>query len=467
MNVFNFNNTYTNLHDNLYTKLLPTPVTSPKIVLYNKNIATKLGITGDNLEQYLSGNKVDEGSTPFAQGYAGHQFGHFNILGDGRAIMLGEHITPKGDRFDIQLKGSGRTPYSRNGDGRATLYSMLREYVISYSMDKLNIPTTLSLGVVSTGEDVYREKIEQGGILTRVASSHIRVGTFQFVASKGDLDQLKTFTDYVIDRHFPEIIDNKNPYVSLLEVVMDRQIDLILNWLRVGFIHGVMNTDNVSICGETIDYGPCAFMDLYNPKTVFSSIDRNGRYSYENQKNIGQWNIARFAECLVPLINSDSEASLEIVNKIISSYQDIFAERWLNMMAKKIGLKVVNKELVLTLLNWMEANKSDFTNVFRALESDNFLELVPNSNSELTIWYDSWLKENPDKNLIINNNPIVIPRNHIVEDVLIKASDGSDIKPLQDLLDVLADPYNNSNVNSYYKDPPEIVNSSYKTYCGT
>lgn len=468
MKLFNFNNTYSSLPKNLYSKLDPDPVKNPELVIYNKELAIKLGINGDNMEKYLSGSNIPDGADPLAQAYAGHQFGQLNILGDGRAILLGEHITPESERFDIQLKGSGLTPYSRSGDGRATLSSMLREYIISFAMDKLRIPTTQSLAVVKTGESVYRENINQGAVLTRVSSSHIRVGTFQYVAMKGDLKLLKTFTDYVINRHYPGLLKVSNPYLELLESVMDRQINLIINWLRVGFIHGVMNTDNVSISGETIDYGPCAFMDIYDPKTVFSSIDRSGRYSFENQKIIGGWNLARFAETLLPLIDSDAEVAMSLVNKILTRYTVIFNERWIKMMALKIGIKNPKKtdiDLINKLLLWMEQNKADFNKTFRSLTSDIFLTLVEKSDNNLKHWYEQWVKRKPDINLMKSYNPAVIPRNHIVEEVLSKACDNN-LKPLKTLLKNLSSPYSDI-VDDYYKNPPDTVNKCYKTFCGT
>lgn len=469
MSIFNFHDTYTGLSNKLYTNILPVSVKKPEIVLFNKDLADELGLGTDNLESYLSGNLIIEGSEPYSQAYSGHQFGHLSVLGDGRANILGEHITPDGKRLDVQLKGSGVTPYSRNGDGRATLYSMLREYLISFAMDKLGIPTTKSLAVVSTGEDVYREKIEPGGILTRVASSHIRVGTFQYTAMQGDFNILKTFTNYVIERHYPEILENKNRYLSFLEVVMEKQIDLIIHWSRVGFIHGVMNTDNVAISGDTIDYGPCAFMDIYNPKTVFSSIDRNGRYSYENQRNIGQWNIARFAECLIPLIDTDTEKSLELVNGVIESYQNKFQVKWFSMMGLKIGITDVGeieKELILELLHWMETHKVDFTKTFRSLSGTDFITLIPGADDELKSWYQRYSDIEHDIDLIKSNNPNVIPRNHIIEDVLLEASENNNYEPIYKLLEVLKSPYADD-ADVYYTDPPKTVDPSYKTYCGT
>ncbi len=459
--MFNFDNIYKTLPKELFTSINPIPVKSPKVVLLNSELLIELEINSDDYKDYLSGNIIAEGSEPIAQAYAGHQFGHLNILGDGRAILLGEHTTSNNIKYDIQLKGSGKTPYSRGGDGRATLYSMLREYVISHAMEKLNIPTTRSLAVVATGENVYRDRAEKGGILTRVASSHIRVGTFQYVAMKGDLDLLKKFTNYVIDRHYPELQKKDNPYIGLLETVMNRQIDLIVNWLRVGFIHGVMNTDNMAISGETIDYGPCAFMDIYNPKTVFSSIDQFGRYSYENQKNMGGWNIARFAETLIPLIDKSEEVSLQLINEILEDYKVIFNKKYTKMMAAKIGLDnpmEQDVELINELLNTMEVNSLDYTKTFTNL----LLKEEPTLDS----WYKKWELRDINSQLMNRNNPAVIPRNHIVESVLNEASNSDNLNPLKDLLDVLSEPYNND-VLDYYKNPPETMDINYKTYCGT
>ena len=319
----NFDNTYSNLSSTLITNINPTPVKSPKLIILNKELAKYLDLNFDSINKLklaslLSGNLLPKGSKCIAQAYAGHQFGYLNILGDGRAILIGEHITKKNKRYDLQFKGSGKTPYSRNGDGRATLLSMLREYIISEAMHGLNIPTTRSLSVVSTGEDIQRGENLMGGILTRVASSHIRVGTFQYLAMQGDKNNLSKLIDYSLKRHYPDEPVDVNSAITLLKSVRDRQISLIINWMRVGFIHGVMNTDNMTISGETIDYGPCAFMDTYNPHKVFSSIDQNGRYSFINQSIIAHWNISRFAETLIPFLDKSKNKAIEIGKEIIN-----------------------------------------------------------------------------------------------------------------------------------------------------
>ena len=319
------------------------------------------------LSLIFSGNTLPEGSNSIAQAYAGHQFGHFTMLGDGRATLIGEHITKNNKRFDIQFKGSGKTSFSRNGDGRAVLGPMLREYVISEAIFKLGIPTTRSLAVVETGEEVIRDKYLPGAILTRVAESHIRVGTFQYIAARQKKDELQILVNYVIKRHFPELDNKKNKELELLKNVLDRQLDLVVNWMRVGFIHGVMNTDNMSICGETIDYGPCAFMDAYDPKTVFSSIDTLGRYAYCNQPMITKWNLARFAECLIPLIDNDQKKAVQIATEIINTFEKKYEEKWVLMMKNKLGLIGYNnkdKNLILDLLTWMHQKKLDYTNTF-------------------------------------------------------------------------------------------------------
>ena len=306
---------------------------------------------------------MPKGSATIAQAYAGHQFGHFTMLGDGRAVLLGEHLVNNTTRFDIQFKGSGRTSFSRSGDGRAVLGPMLREYIISEAIHALKIPTTRSLAVVKTGEKIVRENLLPGAILTRVASSHIRVGTFQYIAAKQNIDDLNTLVDYTINRHYPEIQSSKNKALDLLNLVMERQCKLVVNWMRVGFIHGVMNTDNMAISGETIDYGPCAFMDHYNPKTVFSSIDQLGRYSFSNQPPITKWNLSRFAECLIPLIDKSEDKAIQLATEIIDNFQNVYEEKWLNMMRDKLGLfgkSKDDKKLIDDLLTWMEKNKADY-----------------------------------------------------------------------------------------------------------
>ena len=369
---WNFDNSYSRLPDTFKEYVKPVKVKNPELVLLNYNLAEDLNlnfsdIKNSDLSLLFSGNILPENSNSIAQAYAGHQFGHFTMLGDGRAVLIGEHLSQNKDRYDIQFKGSGKTAFSRNGDGRAALGPMLREYIISEAMYYLKIPTTRSLAVVKTGEEVIREKALAGAILTRVASSHIRVGTFQYIAARKDIGELKILLDYVINRHYPNIKDSKNKALELLKVVLNKQIDLVINWMRVGFIHGVMNTDNMSISGETIDYGPCAFMDTYDPKTVFSSIDQIGRYAYCNQPLITKWNLSRFAECLIPLIDKNQEKSIQLATKIIDSFEKKYEDKWFNMMKKKLGLfgaDEKDKVLILDLLTWMHQRKIDFTNTF-------------------------------------------------------------------------------------------------------
>lgn len=458
--MFNFDNSYHTLSNKLYTIMDPEPVSSPEVTIFNNKLQNELGIEEGEFAEFLSGNIIPEGAEPLAQAYAGHQFGQLNILGDGRAILLGEHLAPDGSRYDIQLKGSGRTPYSRGGDGRGTIYSMYREYLISHAMFKLNIPTTRSLAVVSTGEDVYRENIRPGGIVTRIASSHIRVGTFVYVALQKDDQLLKEFADYVINRHYPDLNESDNPYLALLKRVMLKQIDLVVNWMRVGFIHGVMNTDNVSISGETIDYGPCAFMDSYDPDTVFSSIDRRGRYSFENQKNICAWNITRFAETLIPLVDSDNEKSLNLINGLLESFIPAFESKWNDMMAAKIGIVNPSEDdihLIKELLERMYRSGLDYTLTFSNLHR--------REEPELESWFEKWDSGDIDFDLMKRTNPAVIPRNHIVEEALMEA-EKSNLQPLKELLNVLSNPYDES-ISDYYRNPPESVDHSYRTFCGT
>ena len=340
---WHFDNTYSKLSNTFKEDIKPTPVHDPELVILNKELAKDLNldfskIDNKDLAKLFSGNSLPENANPIAQAYAGHQFGHFTMLGDGRAVLLGEHLVGQKDRFDIQFKGSGRTSFSRGGDGRAVLGPMLREYIISEAINALKIPTTRSLAVVKTGEKIVRENLLPGAILTRVASSHIRVGTFQYIAAKQNIDDLNILVDYTINRHYPEIKLSKNKALDLLNLVMERQCQLVVDWMRVGFIHGVMNTDNTAISGETIDYGPCAFMDHYSPKVVFSSIDKLGRYSFANQAPIIKWNLSRFAECLIPLIDKNEDTAIKIATEIIDNFEKIYEVKWLNMMRDKLGL---------------------------------------------------------------------------------------------------------------------------------
>ena len=479
---FNFDKSYLSLPEEFYTRLNPLPVSSPQLVVLNENLANSMGLdfSGFSEEEraaLFAGNNLPEGAEPFSQAYAGHQFGHFTILGDGRAHIWGEHITLDKKRLDIQFKGSGRTPYSRHADGRAAIGPMLREYIISESMHGLGIPTTRSLAVVKTGEDVLRETSLPGAILTRVAKSHIRVGTFEFAAAQGDKSLVETLLDYTINRHDPDLKESKNKALDFLHRIMDRQADLIVHWMRVGFIHGVMNTDNMAISGETIDYGPCAFMDLYDPNTVFSSIDHMGRYAYANQPVIAQWNIARLAETLLPLIDQNMDKAVSIAEQKINDFPDIYKGKWLAMMRMKLGLaeeKMGDEKLISDLLHWMQKNYADFTNTFRDLSQENKPSGKIFNNKEFVEWYESWqirLKKNakPLKwslSLMKKNNPAVIPRNHKVEEALEAANIGN-LKPFQSLLSVLNKPYEDHENSKSYKRPPVPSERIYQTFCGT
>jgi uncharacterized protein YdiU (UPF0061 family) len=481
---WNFNNSYTQLPASFYTKLPPTPVRAPTIVILNHELAELLGLklhdlSDDHAAQLFSGNIIPDGAAPLAQAYAGHQFGHFAMLGDGRAVVLGEHITPDGSRMDIQLKGSGQTPYSRRGDGRAALAPMLREYIISEAMHALGVPTTRSLAVTTTGEPVFRERGPlPGAVLTRVADSHIRVGTFEYVAHREDIEGIKRLADYTIARHYPQVAESDQPYCAFLHAVMERQALLVAQWLHVGFIHGVMNSDNMAISGETIDYGPCAFMDAYNPATVFSSIDRNGRYSYSNQSYIAQWNLARFAETLLPLLDTDIKKSTSIAEDAIESFGDIFQRHWLAGMRKKLGLFGEESEdikLVGSLLEWMQRNDVDYTNSFRTLALESILDQPAFQDREFLDWQTSWqarLARNskPLRSshcLMRANNPAIIPRNHRVEAALTAASEQGDYSLIRSLLEALKNPYDDVSEYADYKSPPPPDEDVYKTFCGT
>jgi len=479
---WNFDNTYSRLSKSMLSKLSPNPVKHPEIIIINQNLSKELGLNfsvveNRELASIFSGNLLPDGSESIAQAYAGHQFGHFTMLGDGRAIIIGEHIDKKNKRFDIQFKGSGKTPYSRNGDGRAALGPMLREYVISEAMHYLEIPTTRSLAVVKTGETVMRETPLTGAILTRVAESHIRVGTFQYVNITENQKDLKTLFDYTIDRHYPNIKKSKNPAIDLLKIVIEKQVKLVTEWMRVGFIHGVMNTDNMSISGETIDYGPCAFMDIYDPQTVFSSIDELGRYAYFNQPSITKWNLARFAECLIPLIDPKIDKAIEIATETINSFDKNYESKWINMMRDKLGLFGQDSKdqiLILDLLTWMHKNKADYTNTFCFLMDQNIQNNKIYSDGNFLIWKKRWeerLKLNnntPEKflHLMRSVNPLVIPRNHKIEEVL-SAANNNDLEPLKKILKILKKPYENQDVIDEYRSPAPPSDVKYQTFCGT
>lgn len=511
---FNLKNTYfENLSKSFYAQQKPSVVKNPEFVIFNEKLARNLGfsereineisINNSNWKEILSGNEILEDSIPIAQAYAGHQFGYFNILGDGRAILLGEKIDIYGNLVDIQLKGSGKTPYSRRGDGKATLRAMLREYIISEAMFYLKVPTTRSLAVVKSGEKIRRESLENGAILTRIASSHIRVGTFEYISNLGDFKSLKKLADYTINRHFPHILKNfsnsNKKYLELVKSVIDLQAKLIAKWKLLGFIHGVMNTDNMSISGETIDYGPCAFMDIYKKDKVFSSIDYYGRYSYENQEKIGLWNLLIFAEALYPIFeftykdniekNINSEEAKILLEKELLKFNDLYKINWILGMRKKLGLisdDIENKEILdkdenffKELLELMEKYSADYTNTFVALTENNFnlndkFNSSLYSSEEFKNWKIKWLdkiskqniNENLRKKLMQENNPIIIPRNHIVEEVLMLAELGN-YTELKKFLNILDKPYDyNLEIEDKYK-YPIISDIPYKTYCGT
>lgn len=480
---WNFDNSYIYLSKRFFSNMEPTPVKSPKLVVYNNTLGTFLGLDNQALKNnegidVLAGNKIPYGAYPIAQAYSGHQFGHFTVLGDGRAILLGEQINPKGERFDIQLKGSGRTPYSRGGDGRASLGPMLREYIISEAMYALGIPTTRSLAVVTTGESVIREKAFPGAILTRVASSHIRVGTFQHFSKRGSIEDLKSLAEYTLQRHFPDIASDENRYFLLLKEVIKLQAELIAKWQLVGFIHGVMNTDNMSICGESIDFGPCAFMDDYNPETVFSSIDINGRYAYVNQPQIAAWNLARFAETLLPLLHEDQGEAVKIANEQISDFEKLYYLRWLKGMRAKLGLfndEPEDESIILDLLKCMKIYKADYTNTFIALTFDTPDDSSIFSTPEFKQWNERWkarlCKQNESKEvveeLMRKSNPALIPRNHRVEAALEAAVKNGDYSVMEKLLNALASPYEHLPEQVEYSKLPELSTGPYRTFCGT
>jgi len=476
-----FDNSYHKLSNTFKQDINPIPVKKPELVLLNKKLAENLNLDFTNLDnreisKLFSGNSLPDGSNSIAQAYAGHQFGHFTMLGDGRAVLIGEHLSKDNERFDIQFKGSGKTTFSRNGDGRAALGPMLREYIISEAMNGLNIPTTRSLAVVKTGEEVIRETSLPGAILTRVASSHIRVGTFQYIAARQKKEELQILLDYVINRHYPNIKDSQNKALEILNIVLEKQIDLVVSWMRVGFIHGVMNTDNMSISGETIDYGPCAFMDTYDPKTVFSSIDQMGRYAYCNQPIITKWNLSRFAECLIPLIDKNQEKAIKLATEIINSFEKKYEEKWLNMMRDKLGLfgaEDKDKFLILDLLTWMHQKKADYTNIFCHLMNEEIQKDRIYQDNDFQIWKKRWSQRLKTKNntpekyieLMKTANPLIIPRNHKVEEAL-KEAELNNLKPINQFIEILNQPYTkNEDILNYQI--PSNLDEKYQTFCGT
>lgn len=478
-----FDNSYARLPETFYAQIRPIPVQAPRVVLLNYALAESLGLdlrtlSEDEAAQLFSGNTLPDTAQPVAQAYAGHQFGNFTMLGDGRAILVGEHLTPDGGRVDIQLKGSGRTPFSRRGDGRAALAPMLREYIISEAMHALGIPSTRSLAVVTTGETVMRETPLPGGILTRVAASHIRVGTFEYVVRSEGVEGVKILADYTIQRHYPELIEADNPYPALLNSVIARQASLVARWMLAGFIHGVMNTDNMAVSGETIDYGPCAFMDEFDPHTVFSSIDYHGRYSYNNQSRIAQWNLARFAETLLPLLHAEQEKALALAEAAIQGFPDIFQRCWMTGMRKKLGLFTEETDdhlLIEALLMLMHKHQADYTNSFRALSAEHPPEGGLFKDDAFAAWLAQWrarLSRQPGSlhasfDLMRANNPAVLPRNHRVEEALAAASDHGDYAVLERLLAAVSKPYAELPEYAAYRTPPSACERVRQTFCGT
>lgn len=480
-----FDNSYTRLPESLFSRADPVPVAAPSVAVFNESLAEELGLDiGEALESRVAnfaGNRLPPGAEPIAQAYAGHQFGHFTNLGDGRAVLLGEQIAPDGGRFDIQLKGSGRTPYSRRGDGRAALGPMLREYIISEAMHALGIPTTRSLAVVATGEEIIREETLPGAVLTRVAASHIRIGTFEYANAIGDRAVLGALTHHTLQRHYPELSGADDPALVLLGAVLERQAGLVAQWLCVGFVHGVMNTDNMALSGETIDYGPCAFIDTYDPAAVFSSIDRGGRYAYGNQPNIAHWNLARLAEALLPLVDPDKDKAVSAAENVLGEFPARFRAHYTAGLRAKLGLvgeEEGDYDLAREFLDWMKASEADFTSSFMALtkaaESGELRGPLSFGGAALLAWREKWTarlgREWRSKSEVAATmrraNPVVIPRNHRVEEALASAAAG-DLAVMHRLLDVLANPFKETEANEAYRDAPPPGSVPYRTFCGT
>ena len=486
---FDFQNTYADNLNGLYKECIADPVPSPKMLLFNYDLAEELELdpfifSSDYGLSIFSGNKIPEGSTPIAQAYAGHQFGNFNpYLGDGRALLLGEIVDIHKQLKDIQLKGSGITPFSRRGDGKSALGPVLREYLISESMHAMGIPTTRSLAAIDSGENVLRETSLPGGILTRVASSHIRIGTFEYASKLEDKDQIKKLADYSIARHYPDTAKVENSYLAFFAGICNEQASLIANWMSVGFIHGVMNTDNMTISGETIDYGPCAFMDEYHPATVFSSIDKQGRYAYANQPAILTWNLTRLAETLIPLVHDEKEESIKLLTEVLQLIKPVYENFWLMNMRSKIGLSKEDPkdyELINNFLEIMKDERADFTLAFRSLSKALTGDMAVarnlfNNSKKFDVWFMHWQErvsqENvPDEDIVsaMNKiNPIYIPRNHKVEEALFSAVHKNDMEPFSNLLSVLINPYEENEGNESYALPSPNPEIPFKTFCGT
>jgi len=463
---WNFDNSYLELPQIFFSKTKPNKFNDLKIILQNEKLVEKLSINKNEFNDLLL-KSITNNNNCFSQAYAGHQFGHFTILGDGRATLLGEHINRENKRFDIQLKGSGKTPYSRNGDGKGTLKSMLREYIVSEAMHNLNIKTTRSLAVLKTGEKIIRNGFEEGGILVRVAKSHIRVGTFQLAALSNENGNIEALVNYSIKRLHPEIFDHKDRYLEFYKKIVENQINLMIEWQRVGFIHGVMNTDNMALSGETIDYGPCAFLDEYNPKKVFSSIDKNGRYAFNNQPKIALWNLARFAETILHLIDKDQSLAIKKIEDVLKSFEKKYHESWLEMMKNKLQINnhsENDEKLITELLDLMHVFKLDFTNTFLEIDNDQISKYDFMKN-----WF-SKLKDRKKINkkfdeIKYKHNPRIIPRNHLVEKVLNESENGN-YSLLIKFIENLNDPYSNYISSDFQKEPTEDE-KVHQTYCGT
>ncbi len=486
-----FDNTYATLPERFHARLDPTPVAAPRLIRLNRALAERLGLDPEALSspesvQVFAGNRVPDGAAPLAAAYSGHQFGHFSAqLGDGRAILLGEVVAPDGARFDIQLKGSGRTPWSRGGDGRAALGPVLREYIVSEAMEALGVPTTRALAAVTTGEGVRRETMLPGAVLTRVASSHIRVGTFQYFAARNDSEAVRLLADHVIARHYPNAAEAENPYRALLDGVIARQAALVARWLLIGFIHGVMNTDNCSVSGETIDYGPCAFLDAYDPATVFSSIDQHGRYAYGNQPRIAVWNLARLAETLLPLLADGEDKSVEVAQEALAAFSPQFEAAYFGGLRRKIGLtseRDGDTALVNDLLKLMAENAADFTLTFRRLcdaaadpAADTAVRALFTDPSTFEPWASRWRWRLGDESVepaavreaMRAVNPAFIPRNHRVEAALNAAIERDDFAPFEEMLDVTSRPFEDRPEFERYTLPPEPEERVLQTFCGT
>ena len=494
---------YASLPERFFARVQPTHVAAPQLIKWNQALASDLGLDLSGLDApalaiLFSGNVLPRGAVPIAMAYAGHQFGHFVAqLGDGRAILIGEMRDRAGVLRDIQLKGCGRTPYSRSGDGRAALGPVLREYLVSEAMHALGIPTTRSLAAVSTGESVQRETMLPGAIVTRVAASHVRVGTFEYFAARGDVAGTKILADYVIDRHYPLCAHDKSPYLALLREVVSRQAALIAGWMNVGFIHGVMNTDNMAVSGETIDFGPCAFMDMFDPATVFSSIDERGRYAYANQPNAALWNLARFAEALLPLMDADPQRAIGAATETITTFETLFKDHWLDGMRRKLGLSTAepgDRQLAEDLLKAMQRRQADFTLSFRALceaanepRGDRALgdralgdrALGDGALGDAAVGDEAWMRrwraragrEPTDPKLRTESmqqaNPAYVPRNHRVERVIVAAVERGDFAPFEELSKVLAAPHVARPAFAAYANPPEPEERVLQTFCGT